>query len=82
MPKRFRLTRRLPVTMTEDGFRRLKRFAADACLDGGEALSILFGHVDSVIDVQAGRVVDRGGFCSGVHRLPSLYRLTRVPLYG
>ena len=27
MPKRFRLTRRFPVAMTEDGYRRLKRFA-------------------------------------------------------
>ena len=82
MPKRFRLTRRLPVAMTEDGFRRLKRFAAEARLDEGEALSFLFEHFDSVIDVPAGRGVDRGGFSSGGHRLPSLYRLTRVPLYG
>lgn len=82
MPKRLRLTRRLPVAMTKDGFRRLKRFAADARLDEGEALSFLFEHFDPVIDVQAGRGVDRGGFSSGVHRLPSLYSLTRVPLYG
>ena len=82
MPKRFRPTRRLPIAMTEDGLRRLKRFAADARLDEGEALSILFKHFDSVIDVQAGPGVDRGSFSSGVHRLPSLYRLTRVPLYG
>ena len=82
MPKRFRLNRRLPVAMTEDGFRRLKRFAADARLDEGEALSILFKHFDPVIDVPAGPGVDRGGFSSGGHRLPSLYRLTRVPLYG
>ena len=27
MPKRFRLTRRFPVAMTEDGYRRLTRFA-------------------------------------------------------
>ncbi len=50
MPKRFRLTRRLPIAMTEDGYRRLKRFAADAGLDEGEALSFLFEHFDSVID--------------------------------
>jgi hypothetical protein len=50
MPKRFRLTRRLPVAMTEDGYRRLRRFAADAGLDEGEALSFLFEHFDSVID--------------------------------
>jgi len=48
MPKRFRLTRRFPVAMTEDGYRRLKRFARDAGLDEGEALSFLFEHFDSV----------------------------------
>ena len=41
MPRRFRLTRRFPVAMTEDGYRRLKRFAAEAGLDEGEALSFL-----------------------------------------
>jgi hypothetical protein len=50
MPKRFRLTRRFPVAMTEDGYRRLKRFAKDAGLDEGEALSFLFENFDSVID--------------------------------
>jgi len=50
MPKRFRLTRRFPVAMTEDGYRRLKRFAAQAGLDDGEALSFLFENFDSVID--------------------------------
>jgi hypothetical protein len=39
MPKRLRLTRRFPVAMTEDGYRRLKRFAADNNLEDGEALS-------------------------------------------
>ena len=50
MPKRFRLTRRLPIAMTEDGYRRLKRFAHEAGLDEGEALSFLFEHFDSVTD--------------------------------
>jgi hypothetical protein len=50
MPKRFRLTRRFPAAMTEDGYRRLKRFATDAGLDEGEALSFLFENFDSVID--------------------------------
>lgn len=50
MPKRFRLTRRFQVGMTEDGYRRLKRFAHDAGLDEGEALSFLFEHFDSVTD--------------------------------
>ncbi len=48
MPKRFRLTRRFQVGMTEDGYRRLRRFAHDAGLNEGEALSFLFEHFDSV----------------------------------
>lgn len=48
MPKRFQLTRRLPIAMTEDAYRRLKRFADDAGLQEGEALSFLFEHFDSV----------------------------------
>ncbi len=48
MPKRLRLTRRFNVAMTEDGFRRLRRFASEAGLDEGEALSFLFEHFDSV----------------------------------
>jgi len=50
MPRRFRLTRRFPVAMTEDGYRRLKRFSQEAGLDEGEALSFLFENFDSVID--------------------------------
>ncbi|EPX87416.1 hypothetical protein ruthe_00486 [Rubellimicrobium thermophilum DSM 16684] len=50
MPKRLRLTRRFPVAMTEDAFRRLRRFAAEAGLEEGEALSFLFEHFDSVTD--------------------------------
>ncbi|MEM6825234.1 MAG: hypothetical protein AAF566_08975 [Pseudomonadota bacterium] len=52
MPKRFRLTRRFPCAMTEDGYRRLKRFAAEAGLDEGEALSFLFENFDSVTDAE------------------------------
>jgi hypothetical protein len=48
MPKRFRLTRRFPVAMTEDGYRRLRAFAAEAGLDENEALSFLFENFDSV----------------------------------
>ena len=48
MPKRFRLTRRFPCAMTEDGYRKLKRFADEAGLDEGEALSFLFENFDSV----------------------------------
>ena len=50
MPKRFRLTRRFPVAMTEDGYRRLKKFSAEAGLDEGEALSFLFENFKSVIN--------------------------------
>ncbi|MCV2888492.1 hypothetical protein [Ruegeria aquimaris] len=50
MPKRFRLTRRFTVAMTEDGFRRLKAFSKDAGLDEGEALSFLFENFNSVIN--------------------------------
>ncbi|WP_282158178.1 hypothetical protein [Shimia thalassica] len=52
MPKRFRLTRRFPVAMTEDGYRRLRSFAAEAGLDEGEALSFLFENFDAVTDAE------------------------------
>lgn len=50
MPKRYRLTRRFPVAMTEDGYRKLKRFAQEAGLDEGEALSFLFENFDAIMD--------------------------------
>lgn len=50
MPKRFRLTRRFPAAMTEDGYRKLKHFAAEAGLDEGEALSFLFENFNSVVN--------------------------------
>ena len=50
MPKRLRLTRRKTIAMTEDAYRRLRRFSADAGLDEGEALSFLFENFDSVTD--------------------------------
>ncbi|NIY78027.1 MAG: hypothetical protein HWE33_03975 [Rhodobacteraceae bacterium] len=50
MPKRFRMTRRFPVSMTEDGYRRLRQFAREAGLDEGEALSFLFENFTSVTD--------------------------------
>ena len=52
MPKRFRLTRRFPCAMTEDGYRRLKKFAHEAGLDEGEALSFLFENFDSITDAE------------------------------
>ncbi|WP_435138474.1 hypothetical protein [Pseudopelagicola sp. nBUS_19] len=51
MPKRFRLTRRFSVAMTEDGFRKLRKFSAEAGLDEGEALSFLFENFESVMDM-------------------------------
>ncbi len=50
MPKRLRLTRRFPVAMTEDGYRRLRKFAQEAGLDEGEALSFIFENFTSVMN--------------------------------
>lgn len=50
MPKRFRLTRRFPVAMTEDGYRRLRKFSDEAGLDEGEALSFIFENFSSVMN--------------------------------
>jgi hypothetical protein len=50
MPKRFRLTRRVNVALTEDAYRKLRKFATEAGLDEGEALSFLFENFDSVTD--------------------------------
>jgi len=50
MPKRFRTTRRFPVAMTEDGYRRLRALGKDWDLDEGEVLSFLFENFASVIN--------------------------------
>lgn len=50
MPKRLRLTRRFPVAMSEDGYRRLKKFAKESDLEDGEALSFLFENFDRILD--------------------------------
>lgn len=50
MPKRLRLTRRFPVAMTEDGYRRLRKFAKSSEMEEGEALSFLFENFDSILD--------------------------------
>lgn len=50
MPKRLRLTRRLSLAVTEDAYRRLRRFAGEAGLDEGEALSFFFENFSSVTD--------------------------------
>jgi hypothetical protein len=51
MPRRFRLTRRFPAAMTEEGFRALRRFQTDTGLEQGEALSFLFENLSAVVDV-------------------------------
>lgn len=50
MPKRLRLTRRLNIAMSEDAYRKLRRFSSEAGLDEGEALSFLFENFDSILD--------------------------------
>ncbi len=50
MAKRLRLTRRFPAAMTDDSYRRLRRFAHEAGLEEGEALSFIFEHLDSIMD--------------------------------
>ncbi|NAZ36437.1 hypothetical protein [Rubellimicrobium sp. CFH 75288] len=50
MPKRLRLTRRFAAAMTEDGYRRLRRFAEEAGLEEGEALSFVFENLDGITD--------------------------------
>jgi ABC-type uncharacterized transport system fused permease/ATPase subunit len=53
MPKRFRLTRRMPIALTEDAYRRLRGFAQEAGLNEGEALSFLFENFDAVTNEEA-----------------------------
>lgn len=50
MARRYRLTRRFPVAMTEEGFRALRRFQDDTGLEQGEALSFLFENLSAVVD--------------------------------
>ena len=50
MPRRFRLTRRLNLGLTEDGYRNLRRFAQAAGLDEGEAVSFVFENWDGITD--------------------------------
>lgn len=50
MPRRMRLTRRFPVALTEDAYRRLKRFSDDAGLTHDESLIFLFENFGSVTD--------------------------------
>ncbi|TMV82817.1 hypothetical protein FGG78_23640 [Thioclava sp. BHET1] len=50
MPKRLRFTRRFPVMMTEDAFRRLRKTAAETGLSEDELLVFLFENLGSVLD--------------------------------
>jgi len=53
MPKRLRLTRRPNLAMSEDGYRKLRKLAAEAGLDEGEFLSFLFENWGSIINEQS-----------------------------
>jgi hypothetical protein len=48
MARAQRLTRRFQAQMSEAGYRRLRRFAEEAGLEEGEALSFLFENFESV----------------------------------
>ena len=48
MPKRLRYTRRFPVSLTEDAYRRLRIFAAESSISQDEALVFLFENFGSV----------------------------------
>ena len=50
MPKRFRLTRRFPVAMTEDGYRKLRGFAREAGLDEGEVYAATVIHPLALVE--------------------------------
>jgi hypothetical protein len=50
MPKRLRLTRRFPVALTDEAYRRLQRFADEAGVTQDEALTFLFEHFNSVVE--------------------------------
>lgn len=49
MPKRLRLTRRFPVALTNDAYRRLVLFSAEAGITQDEALTFLFENFGSVM---------------------------------
>ncbi len=48
MAERFKPTRRVNLALTERGWRNLKKFAKEAGLDEGEAISFLFENFNSV----------------------------------
>lgn len=50
MARRFRLTRRFPAAMTEEGYRALRKFTDSTGLEQGEALSFLFENLIAIAD--------------------------------
>lgn len=52
MPRRFRLTRRFPAAMTEEGYRALRKFTDTTGLEQGEALSFLFENLNAIVDAE------------------------------
>lgn len=50
MAERFKPTRRVNLALTERGWRNLRKFASDAGLDEGEAISFLFENFSSVMN--------------------------------
>lgn len=48
MPKRLRLTRHVTFSLSEDAYRRLRKFASEAGLSEDEALCFLFENFGSV----------------------------------
>lgn len=52
MPKRLRFTRRFPVSLTEDAYRRLRAFAAEAAISQDEALVFFLENFSSVTDAE------------------------------
>ena len=52
MPKRLRMTRHVTVSMSEDAWRTLRRFAREAEITEDEALCFLFENFGSVTNDQ------------------------------
>jgi len=52
MPRRLRLTRRFPAAMSNDAFRALTQFAAQAGITHDEALTFVFENFGSVTDTE------------------------------
>ncbi|SDK72377.1 hypothetical protein [Aliiruegeria lutimaris] len=53
MTKRLRFTRRLNIALSEDAYRRLRKFSDEAGITQDEALCFLFENFGSVTDDEA-----------------------------